>query len=91
MPSEDDRFHLTRCRYVPKNVEMTINENLYSFLDGSVTYMNIMHQYIKRSLPVIQMGIEMDLATVADVYKNRDVARIKLDIGNLNMSNSMVH
>ena len=80
MPSEDDRFHLTRCRYVPKNVEMTINENLYSFLDGSVTYMNIMHQYIKRSLPVIQMGIEMDLATVADVYKNRDVARIKLDI-----------
>ena len=45
---------------MPGEVVLTIDGTDYDFRDGSVTYLNILHQYTKRHLPVVMMGIEME-------------------------------
>lgn len=66
-------------RYIPKNVELSLDTN-YSFLDGTVTYLYISHDYLNRRMPVIQIGIEMQGSMIEKLYQNIDKAKLKLDI-----------
>lgn len=70
---------MSQYRYIPRNVEMTLDQN-YIFRDGSVLYMNIIHDFRKRKLPVIQFGIEMETHLIKLLYQYRDTATIKLEI-----------
>ena len=66
-------------RYIPKNVEIMMDQN-YIFRDGSVTYLNIIHNFRKRRLPVIQFGIEMETRLIRLLYQYKDTATVKLDV-----------
>lgn len=75
MAIENDlTFH--RYRYIPKDVVLTLDKN-YEFRDGAVVYINLMFDYIGHRLPVIQMGIECDNETIAQIYKHQDIAQMK--------------
>lgn len=52
----------------------------FSVQDGSVVYMYIYHDYRARRMPIIQMKIELDTPTIRAIYKNRDTAKMKLEI-----------
>ncbi|MCM1231730.1 MAG: hypothetical protein NC489_16555 [Ruminococcus flavefaciens] len=52
----------------------------YIFRDGSVTYLNFIHEFRKRRLPIIQCGIEMETRLIKLLYEYKDTATIKLDV-----------
>lgn len=72
-------MEIYQYRYIPKNVEIMIDQN-YIFRDGSVTYLNIIHNFRKRRLPVIQFGIEMETRLIRLLYQYKDTATVKLDV-----------
>jgi len=76
---EEDKLEMLQYRYFPKNLEMTLDEN-YEFRDGSVLYLNIIHDYVSRKMPVIQIGLEMDHELIKKLYEYRDTAILKLEI-----------
>lgn len=71
---------LNQHKYIPKNVVLTIGDRTYSYRDGSITYINIIHDFVKRRFPVIQCGLEMEVAIIEELYKHRDDTKLKLDI-----------
>lgn len=71
---------LSRYRYVPKNLELQIDQEVYSYLNGGVTYINIIHDYIQKRMPVIQMGLELTVDYIARIYNNLEKSRIKFDL-----------
>lgn len=68
-----------RYVYSVRNVEMTLDQN-YTFENGTVTYLIIRHDYLKRRFPIMQLGIEMDAEMIQKYYEHKDTALIKLDI-----------
>lgn len=71
---------LYRYQYMPGDVVLTIKGKDYSFRDGSVTYLNILHQYTARHLPVVMMGIEMETELIQKLYDNADEAKMTITI-----------
>ena len=68
-------------KYIPKNPVLTLNGETYTYTkDGAITYVNILHDYTARKLPVIQCGIEMEVSLIEKLYKYQDTAQLKLDI-----------
>lgn len=78
MEQEGLDFHI--YKYVPKNVVLTVNGETYEYEDGCITYMNILHEYTLRRLPVIQVGMEMEVDIIQEIYDNLDTAQLKFDI-----------
>ena len=72
-------------KYVPRNIVLTIGNNTYTYRDGAITYINIIHDYTKRRLPVIQCGLEMEVAIIEELYKHTDATKLKLDIYELQL------
>lgn len=75
-----DPLKLYRYQYLPGEVVLTIDGTDYDFRDGSVTYLNILHQYTKRHLPVVMMGIEMETKLIQKLYDNCDDAKMTITI-----------
>lgn len=69
----------SQYKYIPRNVELTLDQN-YMFRDGSVLYLNIIHDFKKRKMPVIQFGIEMETGLIKLLYQYKDTATLKLEI-----------
>lgn len=65
--------------YSINNVTLTLDTN-YNFNDGTIVYLNIINDYDKRKLPIIQAGIELDRSMIQKIYKYKDTAKIKFDI-----------
>lgn len=75
-----DPLKLYRYQYMPGEVVMTIKGTDYDFRDGSVTYLNMLHQFVKRHLPVVMMGIEMETKLIQLLYDNADDAKMTITI-----------
>ncbi|MCM1230059.1 MAG: hypothetical protein NC489_08000 [Ruminococcus flavefaciens] len=75
-----DPLKLYRYQYRPGDVVLTIAGVDYEFRDGSVTYLNMIHQYVKRHLPVVQMGIEMETSLIQKLYDGIDDAKMTITI-----------
>lgn len=68
-----------RFSYKIQNVELTLDVN-YRLKDTAPIYFIMFHDYINRKVPIIQFGIQMDIATIQKIYKYKDTAKIKLEI-----------
>lgn len=68
-----------RYVYAIRNVELTLDQN-YTFDDGTCLYMIMKHDYLNRRFPIFQIGLEMDADLIQLFYKNKDTAKLKLDI-----------
>lgn len=72
-------MQIYRYAYAIKNIVITADKNYY-VADGSVPYLYIHHDYRTRRMPVVRMNIELDINTIAMIYKHKDKAMIKFDI-----------
>lgn len=72
-------MEIYQYRYIPKNVEIMMDQ-LYKFRDGSITYLNFVHDFRKRRLPVIQCGIEMTTDLIRLMYDYKDKVTVKIDV-----------
>lgn len=68
-----------RYRYIPKDITLSLDKE-YVFRDNATTYMNLLFDYTRRRLPVIQMGIECDNYTIAQIYKHKDIAKLSITL-----------
>lgn len=68
-----------RYNYVPKEIIITLDKD-YKFRDGSITYMNVIHDYVGRILPVIQLAIEVETELIDKFYQYKDTGKFKFDI-----------
>lgn len=75
-----DPLKLYRYQYRPGSVVLTIKGVDYEFRDGSVTYLNMIHQFVQRHLPVVMMGIEMETSLIQLLYDNADTAKMSITI-----------
>lgn len=72
-------MEIYQYRYIPKNVEIMIDQN-YKFRDGSITYLNFLHDFRKRRLPIIQCGIEMETELIELLYEYKDTVTVKIEV-----------
>lgn len=72
-------MQIYRYSYSVKNIVITADKN-YQIADGSVSYLYIHHDYRARKMPVIRMNIELDINTIAVIYKHKSNAMIKFDL-----------
>ena len=78
MPIEQELKYF-RYRYIPKEFSLMLDKP-YEFRDNTVTYMNIIFDYINNRIPIIQVGIECDNVTIAQIYKHKDIAKMTITI-----------
>ena len=64
-----------RYRYIPREISIMLDQP-YIFRDNTVLYMNLLFDYVNNRLPVIQLGIECDNYTIAQIYKHKDIAKM---------------
>ena len=66
--------------YIPKDVKVTTDQT-YDIMDGSISYLYIVHDFEQRRLPIIKMHIELESETIEKLYKYKDTTgRITLTI-----------
>lgn len=66
--------------YAVKNIVLTLNNRNYEFLDGVCIYFTLRHDYLKRKLPVIQIGLEADPDIIDQFYRYKDDAKLRVDV-----------
>lgn len=86
MPDQQNNVAIYTYRYNIKNIMLTTDQN-YAIRDGSVVYLYILHDYIKRRLPWIKIHLELDTSVIANIYKNQDKAKLKIDLYEYQYSN----
>ena len=55
-------------------------DDVYEIRDGSVVYLYIHHDYMKRKLPMIRMSIELESKIIKSIYDNLDRCTLKFDL-----------
>lgn len=77
--AEEGELKFYRYHYIPKEVILTLDKN-YVFRDGTVTYINLIFDFVNNRFPIIQGGIECDNVTIANIYAHQDIAKMRLVI-----------
>ena len=79
MPDTENSIVIYSYKYNFKNMVLTTDQD-FSIRDGSVITFHMTHDYLKRKLPWIKMSIELDIPTIASIYKFQDKAKLKVDM-----------
>ena len=66
-----------RYHYIPSEMVLSLDVP-YTFRANTVTYMNLIFDYVSNRLPVIQVGIECNNYIIAQIYKHKDIAKMTI-------------
>lgn len=75
-----ENVKMYKYKYRPKDVVLTINGENFEFKDGSVSYINFHHDYMKTHLPVIQMGLLMEVKLIRKFYDSKELVNLTFTI-----------
>lgn len=73
-------LEMYRYVYKPTEVVLDINGTEYNFEDGSITYINMIHQFTFRHLPVIKCGLQAEIKIIRQIYDHLDDAKFSFCI-----------
>ena len=66
--------------YFPKDFTITVDGETLIYRDGSITYMNIINDYVKRRISIITAGLEATTEELTKIYKNKNTVQVKLTL-----------